>query len=480
MTLFRSEVRLDPRGEQRCGTGGVSSRLRATCAALLMIGSCALRSEAAKAPETIDPAASCVSGGCHSFVQDYDHLHWPSFSDAAECRRCHTGEGDLHEFETEEPPDLCAGCHEDLAKRMAKDKRVHEPAEDDCLDCHDPHGGDVKAMLEDADGEDLKELCFTCHDEDILEGKFTHGPADQGSCNVCHDPHSSANRHLLRTRGIGLCAECHEEVADEVLTASYVHDPAKKDCVDCHNPHSSDHPAMLAEEKRAQCNECHSKIVELAETSKVRHSPALTGEECLGCHSPHAAATAANLKKPQLELCLDCHDKPIRAGNSVLVDMKSWLAEKPSWHEPVREGDCTGCHDPHGSQHFRLLQKPFPERFYTPFKVRKYGLCFSCHEVAMVTARQTRSETGFRNGSTNLHFLHVNRARRGRSCRACHEIHANENPLQVRDSVPFGRWSMPINFQKQETGGSCMPGCHQMQKYDRGAEDQPGAQTASQ
>lgn len=478
LSAFQSGIRLASHRGHRRGAGGARGRRRlATCAALLLIGSWALRSQAAEAPETIDPAASCVSGDCHSFIEEYDHLHWSGFSGTGECRGCHTGEGDLHEFEIEESPELCASCHEDLAGRMAKERTVHEAAEVDCLDCHDPHGGDVKAMLEDVEDEDLKELCFTCHDENILEGEFAHGPADQGACNVCHDSHSSANPHLLRSRGIGLCAECHEEVADEVRTASYVHDPAKEDCVDCHDPHSSDHPAMLAKENRALCNECHDEIVELAEKSEVGHSPALTGKECLSCHSPHAAANPANLKKPQRELCLDCHDKPIRAGDSVLVDMKSWLAENPIWHEPIHEDDCTGCHDPHGSQRFRLLQKPFPKRFYAPFKVREYGLCFSCHEVAMVTARRTRSETGFRNGDENLHFLHVNRARRGRTCRACHEVHASGHPLQIRDSVPFGSWSMPINFQKRETGGSCLPGCHQMQTYDRDAADRPVAQT---
>lgn len=196
------------------------------------------------------------------------------------------------------------------------------------------------------------------------------------------------------------------------------------------------------------------------------------------CHVPHASAIAANLKKPQLELCLDCHDKPIRAGRSVLVDLESQLAAKPNWHEPVREGACSDCHDPHGSVHFRLLRKPFPERFYAPFKAREYGLCFSCHEVAMVTSRRTRSETGFRNGSKNLHFLHVNRNPRGRSCRACHEIHAADNPLQVRNSVPFGSWTMPINFTQHETGGSCLPGCHQMREYDREAPDRSASQGA--
>jgi hypothetical protein len=33
--------------------------------------------------------------------------------------------------------------------------------------------------------------------------------------------------------------------------------------------------------------------------------------------------------------------------------------------------------------------------------------------------------------------------------------------------VPFGAWYLPLNFQKTENGGSCLPGCHKLKKYDR-------------
>jgi hypothetical protein len=61
----------------------------------------------------------------------------------------------------------------------------------------------------------------------------------------------------------------------------------------------------------------------------------------------------------------------------------------------------------------------------------------------------------------------VNKEDRGRSCRACHATHASAHPLHVRDSVPYGKWEMPINFKQTSTGGSCSPGCHKEQSYDR-------------
>jgi predicted CXXCH cytochrome family protein len=231
---------------------------------------------------------------------------------------------------------------------------------------------------------------------------------------------------------------------------------------------------MLLAEKIELCNECHDDIVELANGSSVRHSATTTKDECLNCHAPHAANDSPNLKKPERELCLGCHDKPLKSGESVLIDMKRWLSEHDVWHAAIRENGCTGCHQPHGSERPRLLEKAFPPQFYAKFELASYGLCFSCHEERMVTSKRSRTATGFRDGDQNLHFLHVNRAKKGRTCRACHDMHASSQPLQIRDRVRFGRWQMPLNFQKTETGGSCLPGCHQIRNYDREAPSPPG------
>jgi predicted CXXCH cytochrome family protein len=224
---------------------------------------------------------------------------------------------------------------------------------------------------------------------------------------------------------------------------------------------------MLLAEKRQLCGECHDDIVELAEEARVDHASTLTGEECLHCHSPHAADNESNLREPQLKLCLGCHDEPVEFNGSKLANIKSLLDRNPEWHDPIREEGCTVCHQPMGGEIFRLLTKAFPAKFYASFGLEKYALCFSCHEQTLVTSKQTRSLTGFRDGSRNLHSLHVNKRRRGRTCRACHEMHASKNSFQIREKSRFGKWMMPINFRERETGGSCQPGCHRREAYDR-------------
>jgi len=102
-----------------------------------------------------------------------------------------------------------------------------------------------------------------------------------------------------------------------------------------------------------------------------------------------------------------------------------------------------------------------------PFALENYGLCFSCHEKTIALNPETTTLTNFRNGSRNLHYLHINKPDKGRTCRACHETHASNSPKHIRNSVPFGAWDLPLNFQKTENGGSCLPGCHKLKKYDR-------------
>ncbi len=99
--------------------------------------------------------------------------------------------------------------------------------------------------------------------------------------------------------------------------------------------------------------------------------------------------------------------------------------------------------------------------------MESYDLCFTCHDKQLALLKETPGLTAFRNGTSNLHFVHVNKPDRGRSCRACHSIHSSPNELHVRDSVPFGSWQLPINVRKTDTGGGCSPGCHKAYSYDR-------------
>ena len=171
----------------------------------------------------------------------------------------------------------------------------------------------------------------------------------------------------------------------------------------------------------------------------------------------------------QTQSCLVCHNKPLPSvGGTTIPDMAALLRDNPQHHGPIREGACTVCHQPHAGPNFRLLTDFYPPKFYAPFDIGQYALCFRCHIPDLVLKQQGVGVTGFRRGVENLHWLHVTRDRNGRTCRACHEVHASKHPFHIRDAVPFGSkgWMLEINYAKTPTGGSCSPGCHVPRTYD--------------
>jgi predicted CXXCH cytochrome family protein len=154
-------------------------------------------------------------------------------------------------------------------------------------------------------------------------------------------------------------------------------------------------------------------------------------------------------------LCLSCH-----------VDLGDIIAESKNRHGPVQTGDCVACHNVHGSEYAKLLARFYPLNFYSEYDVKKYDLCFGCHNKDIAKTKNTDALTSFRDGSYNLHFFHVN-MEKGRTCTACHDAHASNQAKHIRYEVPFGAWSYPINITKTATGGSCVVGCHAPKKYDR-------------
>jgi len=273
---------------------------------------------------------------------------------------------------------------------------------------------------------------------------------------------------LFRTRK-ELCGSCHQEQtgdlniipsveqlrakAPRLGKGKYLHKPLKEgQCIDCHDPHSSDCKSQLKAATIAElCRKCH----ENNEAVKNPHKPVAEGE-CNQCHNSHSSNHRHLLIKDQRQLCFSCHE-----------DTKAELGRFKYLHKPVVGEECSVCHEPHGSDYFRLLIKEYTPEFYAPFDISNYDLCFSCHQADKVLVKETEKLTDFRNGKTNLHYLHVNSPIKGRTCRACHATHASNEPKHLREAVPYGGWEIPIQFKKTETGGGCSPGCHDPRNYDR-------------
>lgn len=409
---------------------------------------------------------SCITSNCHTQMDKVKYLHGPVA--AGECAACH-GSAPKHISNPEKykfkqisrVSEKCYSCHEKFKPK----KFVHSPVENgECLACHNPHGSDHKFQLLSRGGD----VCFACHDEDIVKDEFVHGPAAVGGCIACHEPHTADYEKNLRVSGADLCFMCHVDKAEAINQATFVHKPVSQNCTSCHNPHSAPKQFFLQAGSPDLCLKCHADKKEQLKNVSVEHGALEMDRSCLNCHDAHMSQIAKNLTMEPMDLCLSCHDREYKdeKGGSI-QNMKALLAENEDHHGPIKQKDCSGCHNPHGSDSFRILRYYYPPTFYKPFDLDNYKLCFSCHEKTIALNPKTTKLTNFRNGNENLHFVHVNKAVKGRTCRACHETHASNFPKHIREAVPFGAWDLPVNYKKTETGGSCAPGCHKVKKYDR-------------
>jgi len=412
---------------------------------------------------------TCITSECHATYKNLRHSHGPVV--LGRCLVCHQPDedstpyksGDNHTFElTAKDGHLCEKCHES----QAADQHVHYPIRRSrCVSCHDPHGSDHPAMMR---RKRLADNCYECHEKTPEDEGNVHSPVTLGQCTACHDPHSSPYQHELRASGSALCLGCHTEKQQELALHSSAHRPVIEDCNQCHRPHDGPLAARLRKAVPELCFGCHEEIASKVHDSKNKHGALDDKRSCLYCHDAHAANFKSLVRSSPIKLCLSCHDKPIVTDKGVLRDMKTHLAQNKNHHEPIREGKCNACHDPHGSDNRRILRSDYPPEFYAPFDVTNYKLCFACHKESLVLEEATDTATDFRNGTKNLHYVHVNRSLKGRTCRACHDVHASTYPKQIASSVPFGsNWAYTIRYDKTADGGGCGPACHTARRYSR-------------
>ncbi|MFV1951834.1 MAG: cytochrome c3 family protein [Nitrospinota bacterium] len=104
------------------------------------------------------------------------------------------------------------------------------------------------------------------------------------------------------------------------------------------------------------CLECHLKLKKGITAGKGTHSPVKKGR-CTGCHNPHTSNHDALLRISDADLCYTCHKKE-----------DGGRFDKQYIHKPITDTGCTQCHDPHYSKNKSLL-------------IEKKGEgCFVCHK----------------------------------------------------------------------------------------------------
>lgn len=156
------------------------------------------------------------------------------------------------------------------------------------------------------------------------------------------------------------CLKCHEFDAQPIEK----NDPTPSSCVTCHKDFFQGENLHPTKMKPFNCLECHKKRQGASgyaftplnsETclschqdriAKYLHGPLEAGE-CRICHQPHAGEERYRLRRKVNLLCTGCHagkhyGKILAAGHPILPSMNDARFGG-------REYNCTGCHDPHGS-----------------------------------------------------------------------------------------------------------------------------------
>jgi predicted CXXCH cytochrome family protein len=297
---------------------------------------------------------------------------------------------------------------------------------------------------------------------------WQHSPYAAGDCSICHEKNDRKAPGKVTVAGNELCYGCHEEFAT-IMKAKHKHAPAVASCLGCHNPHDSTQRKLLYADIFDQCTSCHPAIQNAVKSSAVKHEAVTTGRKCLNCHNPHASNVEKLLTALPFDQCVSCHSQDGLKDDKgvVLTNFKKLLQQNKVHHAPVEAKDCSACHKVHGGENFRMLVAEYPAKFYAPYDANNYALCYGCHNDKVVSEPETTTLTNFRDGSRNLHFVHVNKPDRGRTCRACHEVHASPNAHQLRESVPYGPkgWLLRVGYEQTPTGGTCARTCHDTKSY---------------
>jgi predicted CXXCH cytochrome family protein len=109
-------------------------------------------------------------------------------------------------------PSACLQCHLETHAEFNLPYR-HPVLEShmNCVQCHDPHGHDIRKAAGGLAMARLNDSCAGCHREQVRPFVFEHEAMREG-CLTCHSPHGSVNPKLLVERDVNLCLKCHAQV----------------------------------------------------------------------------------------------------------------------------------------------------------------------------------------------------------------------------------------------------------------------------
>ena len=190
-----------------------------------------------------------------------------------------------------------------------------------CKDCHSFESESENFLI--ASGANL---CFKCHKKELFQKKNVNLPVLLGKCNVCHTPHQSKEKALMKEPAVSICLICHPDFSDR---SKFIQGKGSEvgACVTCHNPHSSDEDHLLKAPEKEVCTSCHNYNPE-KKSEKMDLKTMYGMPKCVMCH-----------KK-------DIHIRHLEKGeaqasqNEIAKDYARWRQ-----HPPFEKAECKKCHN---------------------------------------------------------------------------------------------------------------------------------------
>jgi predicted CXXCH cytochrome family protein len=162
---------------------------------------------------------------------------------------------------------------------------------------------------------DAHSNCLECH-ADRATGAYVHGAVKQG-CTVCHsiEERDDATYVTMKQSKSIVCNDCHAQQRFSMAHFPY----ASAMCLRCHDPHTSADPQLLKTKVNDLCLQCHLRTptsipsqnmptITLTLNNTMGHPyerhpvsgvpDPLTGNEmsCASCHLAHGGAMLHHLK----------------------------------------------------------------------------------------------------------------------------------------------------------------------------------------
>ncbi len=196
-----------------------------------------------------------------------------------------------------------------------------------------------------------------------------HVAENERNCASCHNMEPGLSDLKPDRPEDSPCYSCHRNKMNSVN----LHVPVKKwACFECHEiTRGSDRKYAVRQPVSEVCYDCHGQKVSSWKSKKIMHGPTAVGQ-CTLCHDPHGSDWPAFTRMHPTDMCINCH-VDMETGKHVIAGFFGKghpTRGVPDPFVPGKEFSCAGCHNPHASDYDNILN----------FGSESGIICNECHK----------------------------------------------------------------------------------------------------